>query len=244
MSAILTGSRRLKRLREEYWSALFGVGHRVPVSELPLADARLLVTQPVEGRLTYVPEARDRVVELGARHPFLIQSLCNRIFECAALSDERTVTVGAVNTAAQEMVNDNEHFRTLWDYAETERRRFVLALCQQLEGEPDPITLGLLETKFEECGIVLPRGDRLGDDLEFLRELELLELQETARGSAYMLAVPLMADWIRRNIDFEDQRRLAAGESEYGDGRRQGDGYGYGDGHGNNHTSTTPGDEQ
>ena len=244
LSAVLTGSRRLKRLREEYWSALFGVGHRVPVSELPLADARLLVTQPVEGRLTYVPEARDRVVELGARHPFLIQSLCNRIFECAALSDERTVTVGAVNTAAQEMVNDNEHFRTLWDYAETERRRFVLALCQQLEGEPDPITLGLLETKFEECGIVLPRGDRLGDDLEFLRELELLELQETARGSAYMLAVPLMADWIRRNIDFEDQRRLAAGESEYGDGRRQGDGYGYGDGHGNNHTSTTPGDEQ
>ena len=254
LSAILTGSRRLKRLREEYWSALFGFGHRVPVSELPLADARLLVTQPVEGRLTYVPEARDRVVELGARHPFLIQSLCNRIFECAAFSDERTVTVGAVNTAAQEMVKDNEHFRTLWDYAETERRRFVLALCQQLEGEPDPITLGLLETKFEECGIVLPRGDRLGDNLEFLRELELLELQETARGSSYMLAVPLMADWIRRNIDFEDQRRLAVRESEeigegdgygyYGFGDAQGDGSGYGAGHGNNHTSTTPGDEQ
>ena len=249
LSAILTGSRRLKRLREEYWSALFGLGHRVPVSELPLGDARLLVTRPVEGRLTYVPEARDRVVELGARHPFLIQSLCNRIFECAALSDERTVTVGAVNTAAQEMVKDNEHFRTLWGYAETERRRFVLALCQQLEGEPDPITLSLLETKFEECGIALPHGDRLGDDLDFLRELELLELQETARGSAYILAVPLMADWIRRNIDFEDQRQQTVRESEeigggYGDGRGQGDGSGYGAGHGNNYRSTTPGDEQ
>lgn len=253
LSAILTGSRRLKRLREEYWSALFGFGHRVPVSELPLGDARLLVTQPVEGRLTYVPEARDRVVELGARHPFLIQSLCNRIFERTALSDERTVTVGAVNTAAQEMVKDNEHFRTLWGYAETERKRFVLVLCQQLEGEPDPITLSLLETKFEECGIALPHGDRLGDDLEFLRELELLELQETARGSAYMLAVPLMADWIRRNIDFEDQRQQAVRESEeigdgYGDGhsdgRGRGDGSGYDTGHGNNYRSTTPGDEQ
>ena len=249
LSAIITGSRRLKRFREEYWSALFGLGHRVPVSELPLEDARLLVTRPVEGRLTYVPEARDRVVELGARHPFLIQSLCNRIFECAALSDERTVTVGAVNTAAQEMVKDNEHFRTLWGYAETERRRFVLALCQQLEGEPDPITLSLLETKFEECGIALPHGDRLGDDLDFLRELELLELQETARGSAYILSVPLMADWIRRNIDFEDQRQQTVRESEeigggYGDGRGQGDGSGYGAGHGNNYRSTTPGDEQ
>ena len=264
LSAILTGSRRLKRLREEYWSALFGFGHRVPVSELPLGDARLLVTQPVEGRLTYVPEARDRVVELGARHPFLIQSLCNRIFERTALSDERTVTVGAVNTAAQEMVKDNEHFRTLWGYAGTERKRFVLALCQQLEGEPDPITLSLLETKFEECGIALPQGDRLGDDLEFLRELELLELQETARGSAYMLAVPLMAAWIRRNIDFEDQRQQAVRESEeisggydgrgqgdgsgygygLGDGRGRGDGSGYGASHRNNYNSTTPGDEQ
>ena len=46
MSAILTGSRRLKRLREEYWSALFGFGHRISVSELPLEDARLLVTRP------------------------------------------------------------------------------------------------------------------------------------------------------------------------------------------------------
>ena len=214
LSAILTGSRRLKRLREEYWSALFGLGHRVSVSELPLEDARLLVTQPVEGRLSYVPDARDRVVELCSRHPFLIQSLCNRIFECAVLSNERTVTVGAVDTSAQEMVKDNEHFRTLWSYACTERRRFLLALCQQLEGEPDPITLSLLETKLEEYGVALPPGDRLGDDLEFLRELELLELQDTARGSAYTLAVPLMADWIRHNIDFEDQRRQAVGENE------------------------------
>ena len=175
LSAILTGSRRLKRLREEYWSALFGFGHRVPVSELPLEDARLLVKQPVERRLTYVPEAMDRVVELCSRQPFLIQSLCNRIFERTALSHERTVTVGAVDAAATEMVQDNEHFRTLWGYAGTERKRFVLSLCQRLKGGPDPITLRLLETKLEEYGIPLPHYSRLGDDLEYLRELELVE---------------------------------------------------------------------
>ena len=214
MSAVLSGSRRLKRLREEYWSALFGFGHRIPVSGLPLEDARLLVTRPVEGRLTYVSEGIDRVVELCSRQPFLIQSLCNRIFERASLASQRMVTEGAVRSAAQEMVEDNEHFRTLWDYAETERRRFVLALCQRLEGGPDPVTLHLLEMMLAERGIPLPHQDRLGEDLEFLRELELLELQESARGSAYRLAVPLMADWIRRNIDFEDQHRLAVRESE------------------------------
>ena len=218
LSAILTGSRRLKRLREEYWSAPFGLGHRVPVSELPLEDARLLVTQPVEGRLVYLPEARDRVVELCSRQPFLIQSLCNQIFEHAAHSDKRmgTVTERVVNTVAQEVVEDNEYFRTLWGYAGTERRRFVLALCQQLEEGPDPIILSFLEAKLEEYDIALPAGDRLGDDLEFLRELELLKLQDTARGSAYVLAVPLMANWIRQNIDFENQRQQAVQESGRG----------------------------
>ena len=218
LSAILTGSRHLKRLREEYWSALFGFGLRVPVSELPLEDARLLVTQPVEGRLVYLPEARDRVVELCSRQPFLIQSLCNQIFEHAAHSDKRMVTVTerVVNTVAQEVVEDNEYFRTLWGYAGTERRRFILALCQQLEEGPDPITLSLLETKLEEYDIALPAGDHLGDDLEFLLEFELLKLQDTARGSAYVLAVPLMANWIRQNIDFENQQQQAAQESGRG----------------------------
>ena len=149
LSAVLVGSRRIKRLREEYWSALFGFGHRIPVTEIPLEDSQLLVTRPVEGRLTYVPDARDRVVELCSRQPFLIQSLCNRIFEQATLSNERTVTVGAVTAAAEEMVSDNEHFRTLWEYALKERRRFLLALCVRLEGKPDPVTLELIETKLE-----------------------------------------------------------------------------------------------
>ena len=214
VSAILTGSRRLKRLREEYWSALFGLGHRVAVSELRGRDARLLVTQPVEGRLSYVPEARDRVVDLCARHPFLIQSLCNRIFDRAAESGRRLVTVGEANRAAVEMVRDNEHFRTLWDYAETERKRLILAWCQRLQEGPDPVTLSLLETKLEESGVIVPRGHRLGDDLEFLRELELVRLDNRTSESAYTLAVPLMGMWIKGSIDFENQRRRAVRESE------------------------------
>src|SRR5262249_20093842 len=35
VTAILTGSPRLKRLREEYWSALFGLGPSFSVSALP-----------------------------------------------------------------------------------------------------------------------------------------------------------------------------------------------------------------
>ncbi|MBD1890516.1 N-6 DNA methylase [Coleofasciculus sp. FACHB-SPT9] len=214
LSGIITGSRRLKRLREEYWSVLFGLGYRIGLDPLERDEARELVTQPVEGRLVYVSQARDRVVELCAYQPFLIQSLCNRIFERAAQSNERMITLSAVQAAADEMVRDNEHFRTLWDYAGTERRRFLLSLCHKLEPGSDPVNMALLEIKLEEAEILIPSRKHLGEDIEFLRELELLELDTTGALPVYKLAIPLMADWIRQNIDHEDLRRKAVEEGQ------------------------------
>ena len=203
VSAIITGSRRLKRLREEYWSALFGLGYRVGISALPLDDARRLVTEPVEGRLGYLPQARDRLVELCARHPFLIQSLCNRVFERAASGGDRTITVDAVEDAATEMVRDNEHFRTLWDYAGTARRRLLLALCDRLAAGPDAVNLDLFGVKLQEHGVPLRRDSELDDDVAELRELELLDFDDSYRGGTYRLSVPLMARWLRMNEDFK-----------------------------------------
>jgi type I restriction enzyme M protein len=214
LSAILTGSRRIKRLREEYWSALFGFGHRIGISALPLDAARLLVTRPVEGRLVYVDEARDRLAELCACHPFLMQSLCNRVFEDAVRNHIRTITVSIVESAALEMVQDNEHFSTLWGYAGTERRRVVLALIERLASGLDPITFSLLETKLEELGIQVPPGERLGDDIEFLRELEFLDLDSQTTVTAYRITVPLFGDWIRRTVDFDYLRQKATMEGQ------------------------------
>ena len=204
LSAILTGSRRLKRLREEYWSALFGLGYRIGISALPLNDARRLVTEPVSGRLSYLPQACDRVVDLCARQPFLVQSLCNRVFERAATNNERTITTEAVDESAAQMVYDNEHFRTLWDYAQTHRRRLLLYLCYQLANGPDPVSLDLLLTKLEELGVLAPRKRAVADDLVYLRELELVEFDETYRGGTYNIAVPLLGMWIHSSIDFDD----------------------------------------
>lgn len=204
ISAILTGSRRLKRLREEYWSALFGLGYRIGISALPIEEARRLVTEPVEGRLSYLPQACDRLVELCACHPFLVQSLCNRVFERAAAGGEPTITVATVDDAASDMVRDNEHFRTLWDYAGTARRRSVLALCDRFADGADAVNLDLLKVKLHDLGIPVRRGSDLADDLAELRELELLDFDESYRGGTYRLAVPLMARWLQTNIDFED----------------------------------------
>jgi len=214
MSAIITGSRRLKRLREEYWSVLFGFGYRIGISALPLDAARNLVTEPVKGRLQFLPEARDRIVNLCACQPFLIQSLCTRVFEQAKVQVERTVTPNLVESAAAAMVEDNEHFRTLWSYVGTEYRRMILAICQRFAEDDDPTNLDFLETKFEEFGICVPQKRGLGEDLDFLRELELIEFDSIQGRETYALSIPLMEKWIQRHVDFEDLKRVAIREAE------------------------------
>ena len=214
LCAIIAGSRRLKRLREQYWSALFGLGYRLGVSALPLDDARRLVTQPVEGRLGYLPHARDRLVELCACHPFLVQSLCNRMFEQAASGGTPTITVEAVEQAATEMVRDNEHFKTLWDYAGSARRRLILALCDRCSEGPDPVSLELLEIKLRDNGVPVRRFSELSDDVAELRELELIEFDDSYRGGTYRLSVPLMARWLQVNVDFDDVVKRAKQEAD------------------------------
>ena len=213
LGAIITGSRRLKRLREEYWSALFGFGLRIGVSALPEDEARRLVTEPVARRIRYLPQARDRLVALCARHPFLIQSLCSKVFERAAAGSERTITGDAVERASTEMVRDNEHFQTLWGYAGSERRRLILALCDRMSDLPDAVNLDLLAMKFEEYGVPVRDDQDLDDDIAELRELELLEIDESYRGGTYRLSIPLMAEWLRMNVVFDDLVKRARKET-------------------------------
>ena len=96
-------------------------------------------------------------MKLCARHPFLIQSLCNRVFEQAAATGASTVTVDSVQEAATEMVRDNEHFRTLWDYTGSARRGLLLALCDRLQGGPDAVNLDLVEIELRKMRVPLRR---------------------------------------------------------------------------------------
>ena len=200
LGAILTGSRRLKKLREEYWSALFGLGYRIGVSALPEDHARQLVTEPVDGRLRYLPQARDCLVNLCAGHPFLIQLLCSRVFDQAVDGGERTITLDVLDRAVVEMVHGSD-LRTLWNYAGTERRQLILALCHRLDSGSDAVNIPFLFRQFEQCGLRVGRDVELADDIAELRELGLVEL-DTYRGGTYRLAIPLMARWMEINVDF------------------------------------------
>lgn len=212
-SAILTGSRRLKRMREEYWSALFGLGTRLGVSALTLEAASRLITEPVKGRLSYAKSAVTRAYELTAGQPYLLQCLCNRVFDQAARSGIRSITIDQVSDAAAALVEDNEHFASLWDYTEFDRRRFLLYLLNREENGRDPMRLGVIEAKLEEAGVEL-REEIIIADLEYLRELELVDLHNESSGAYYTLTIPMMGQWLDSQQDFEVLRSRARAEAE------------------------------
>jgi type I restriction enzyme M protein len=207
-SAILTGSRRMQRLRHEYWSALYGLGKQVGVTALEPDAARRLIQKPVEGRLTYTHEAVELLIDLTARQPFLIQSLCNQVFELAVEQQLRSITATTVNEAANRFVEHNEHFASLWDYAETDRRRFILALCNREAGSSNPLTFGVLKERLGAEGIEVSDTD-LDSDIKYLQELELIDYTGTDGGEIYQLTVPLMGQWIDTQQDYHAIRAKA-----------------------------------
>jgi len=212
-SVVLTGSRRMQRLRHEYWSALYGLGSRIGVSALDETSARQLVSEPVRGRLIYSEEAMALVVRLTARQPFLIQSLCNRVFEFARSAGQRSVTVPRVKEVAAALVEDNEHFASLWDYAGTDRRRFILALCHREDGGPDPLTFGVLRARLAEAGIEVSDAE-LDEDLKSLQELELIDYGGIQAGETYALTIPLMGLWLDARQDFQALRAKVLAQEE------------------------------
>lgn len=218
-SAILTGSRRLKRLREEYWSALYGIGTSIAVTALDNDSARKVILVPVKEKLTFSEEAIRRIIELTAGQPYLLQCLCNRIFDVASESNIRSITISVVSEAAQRLVRDNEHFATLWDYAALgpksggNRRRLILLICAKNFKQKSHVSFGGLDEQLVQSGVEIDQ-DKLDIDLSYLRELELIEyLGEIGEGE-YRLVVPLMADWIEQQQDVDVVASLAQTEAE------------------------------
>lgn len=221
-SAILTGSRRLKRLREEYWSALYGLGTNIPVTALDPESARKVVTEPVRGQLVFSLEAVERVIEITARHPYLLQCLCNRIFDYAVQTKNRSITVSVVNNAAHELVRDNEHFASLWDYAGLGpiggryRRQLILCLCALSFKQGAHVSFGTLGEQLAQGGVDV-ENEALDADLAYLRELELVEFIGELGDGEYRLAIPLMADWIEQQQDADVVASRARTEVEDND---------------------------
>jgi type I restriction enzyme M protein len=200
VSAILTGSQLMKRLRREYFNPLFGIGRAIPIGPLDPSAAREVIVKPSQGALVYSDAARDWIVEACACQPFLIQHVCSRVFDICADTKEMNVSTETAKKAAEVWLKSDKHFDTVWrDDIHDPRRQYVALVIHELQSGPDPVTFDLIYQQLEKRGLY--GSTALTGYLEDLRDLEVIRQRQQDRLHAYSIAIPLLADWLRVNID-------------------------------------------
>jgi type I restriction enzyme M protein len=212
IGGVFTGSRTIRRLRQEYWNVLFGLGESHQLRGLDEESALGLVEQPVAGRLVYSPAASRHIIELCARQPLLVQSICGRLFETCKESGERTVTVEMVDKVAEEKAADNEHFETLWGYIRSNRQRCLVFVVDELAEQHGTLAFSVIADAAERHGIRFGGAGDLERDLDDLLDLEVLRAHGERRRQIYRIEVPLFSMWLKRTKDFEQYRRAAKEE--------------------------------
>jgi type I restriction enzyme M protein len=208
VAGIFTGSRTIRRLREDYWNMLFSLGDPVTLRGLEPDEARLLIEKPVSGRLVYAEESIRRIIQVTACQPLLVQGICHRVFALCKQRKLASVALDLVDEVVDEKTTDNEHFETLWGYLHSERRRCLLFLVDELAGNDAAVSLNLLRTAIEEKGLEYSRQD-LEADLKYLLDSDILGFERQDRQEFYRLEVPMFALWLRKTKDF-DQTMAAA----------------------------------
>jgi type I restriction enzyme M protein len=202
LAAILTGSLKIRRLRQQYWNVLFNLGQSLQLRGLEPAEAAELVTQPVHGYLAYAPEAVTEIVRLTGRQPLLIQTLCGRLFDMSEDRQAVLITLEMVREAAQEQIEDSETFARLWDDIGNPRRQALILVLEQMARDEQAVRPVLLREQAEESGLRFESLQQFKADLDSLKDQDVLSSTINDQVEALTFEVPLFALWLRRHQDF------------------------------------------
>jgi hypothetical protein len=76
---------------------------------------------------------------------------------------------------------------------------------------PDRVSFDLISEELEKEQIGYD-VDSLADDLKFLQELDVLELEQHEFGTSYKIKIPLLSRWLKINEHDRMHRQLAMQE--------------------------------
>lgn len=211
IAGIFTGSRTIRRLRQDYWSILFGLGRTIRLSGLTQKEAIELIEDPVRGRIVYASDAVDEICRLTARQPLLLQGMCDQLFVKCSSEGTRAVSLSDVRSVASIMAADNEHFESIWTYAGTDRRRLIVFLIDQQERDMGGATFERIQELLEENGLK-PTATEVHADLEELEDLEVINRSQGRALATYKIEVPLFSRWLNATKDISQYRAAAIEE--------------------------------
>ena len=184
-------------IESQEFPSLSSVGIQKKVGFLNRDEAVKLVVQPVQGILTYDPEAVERILSLTSGHPYYVQLLCHSLFAYCQRVNTSAVTLTDVEAILPEVVERaGSDFQFLWENS-TPEEKFVLATLAQAGGEE-----GQAIAK-EELLTTLRRRKAPVSARQVAKALVNLSLREIINFQApYTFNVDVFRLWLR------DQKRI------------------------------------
>ncbi|TEU16945.1 MAG: hypothetical protein E3J21_09540 [Anaerolineales bacterium] len=213
LAVVLTGSYRLTRLSQEYWSILFGLGLKREIGFLDEHAVRQLITQPLEDIVTYSDEAVNRIIQLTACHPYFVQMVCFNVVN--VLNEQKTtyVTQSDVEVAAQETLTSADgHMRFMFKSARSNAWQAVLVYMASRLLQPEALPGHEIEQFVERHRLPVSRIE-LEQALRELADRDIVRIQGTMGQRRYGFKIDLVRQWIRRNYDLQSAIALAQSAS-------------------------------
>jgi type I restriction enzyme M protein len=212
LGVVLTGSHRLTKLREEYWSALFGLTLRKNIGALDRQAAKNLVTKPLQSFVQFTPEAVDYMVDLAACQPYFIQMIAHTLVsDLQQKQDTSLITPSRIEVILPAAIEAaSEHLKYMVNHARLARQRALLAFIAKQQNIA-PVTHQDLMNFLSVQGIE-SNANLLAQDLELLGEHDLVIMDGRNQQNLYGIPIELLRYWIQDHIDLDDVVARAAAD--------------------------------
>tara|TARA_Y100001933_G_scaffold81317_1_gene82602 strand:+ start:146 stop:1372 length:1227 start_codon:yes stop_codon:yes gene_type:complete len=168
----------------------------VALDKLDNQACREAITVPVRNSdcpIRFTEESVDRIVRVSGGYPYFIQFICREVYDVwvqAANDDER----GPIPVREITRKLDTDFFAGRWARA-TDRQRDLMWVVCELENSDDEFTV---QEIVEESKVRLEKPFTSSHANQILGALINHGLVYKNRHGKYMFAVPLMADFVRR----------------------------------------------
>jgi hypothetical protein len=171
----------------------------VSLGKLSLEDSKLAITKPVQDAncsIKFSDSSVEVIAELAAGYPYFIQFICREVYDVWL---QRLATGAATAIPVEEIVRklDTDFFAGRWARA-TDRQRDLMWVISRLENCDGEFTVQEIVSASAD---LISKGFNSSHVNQMLSALATAGIVYKNRHGKYMFAVPLMADFVRRQSD-------------------------------------------
>jgi UDP-2,3-diacylglucosamine pyrophosphatase LpxH len=192
---LLSGTHTIEQLTAGYWSVFFNIARHRRLSKLTEEAAIQLISEPVKGFLECDPFAIQKIRQLTADQPYLIQLICRSLVEHCNRLQKSYATINDVNTVMGEVMETGQvHFKWVWDQSNLQERLVLSVIAQEGRDEGLSASPSDIEKVYRHYGLAY-------DHESVMRAIQSLIgrdiIEEVSEGTRFRVPVGLIRGWLR-----------------------------------------------